>query len=82
MMQHGVACTLSGRKMNQDMPEGFHSRPDGTFNGIPGWAMQEANMIAASFINKREWDVPVLADALYNAYMKGRLDELLSMEKL
>lgn len=56
------------------LPEGFHESPDGSFNGIPAWCMQEANSIAAAFINKRQWDVPVLADAIFHAYKKGVAD--------
>ena len=57
--------------IDNSMPEGFHAREDGTFNGIPAWCMREANGIAASFINKRPWDVPCLADAIFHAYKKG-----------
>lgn len=53
------------------LPEGFNAREDCTFHGIPAWCMCEANSIAASFINKRPWDVPCLADAIFQAYKKG-----------
>jgi hypothetical protein len=56
------------------MPEGFHQSEDGTFHKIPAWAMQEADTIAAAFINKRAWDVPVLADAIFCAYKRGLAD--------
>jgi hypothetical protein len=53
------------------MPEGFNARDDGTFHGIPAWCMSEANSIASLFINKRPWDVPCLADAIFQSYKKG-----------
>jgi hypothetical protein len=62
-----------------DLPEGFNPRDDGTFHGIPAWCMSEANMIAASFINKRPWDVPCLADAIFQSYKKGLIDGAKSM---
>ena len=57
--------------MEEYLPEGFVADPDGSFKGIPAWCMREGNMIAGSLINKRPWDVPCIADAIFAAYKKG-----------
>ena len=59
-------------ELDPTLPEGFALHPDGTFMGIPPWCMRQANMIAGSLINKRAWDVPCIADAIFHAYKKGQ----------
>jgi hypothetical protein len=46
------------------LPEGFEADENGNYKGIPAWAMRQANGICASCIGKREWDVPMVAEAL------------------
>jgi hypothetical protein len=57
--------------LNDTMPEGFHVREDGTFQGIPAWCMAEANAVGCSLIQNRVWDVPCIADAIFRAYTLG-----------
>ena len=57
--------------MDTSLPEGFHPDADGSFRGIPAWAMQRGNAVAASLIQKRQWDVPCIADEIFEAYKRG-----------
>lgn len=53
------------------MPEGFEADEDGTFHGVPDFCMRAANQLMGSVIGKREWDVPMIAAALWTFWKEG-----------
>jgi hypothetical protein len=75
------ARTTPGRRADPrddlTMPEGFLPNEDGTFRGVPPWAMREANMLCASLTGNRSYDVPLVGETLADVF-DARMNEILN----